>query len=134
MHSFEFPCTQNLNAVCIVDCKKKKKKEFVSERSLLMCLPHLSCLRWSGCEMHDLSHGSLHSSLAPLSSHLIRRALHGSRRCALLSGIFLLGGYASVMLWVIISDAFSVGGYRVLFYHVWLASAGQWKKMASPAP
>lgn len=65
----------------------------------------------------------------------MHKALHGARKCASLSDSSLLGGYASVMLWVIISDAFSVGGLvgSVLFYRLWLASAGQWK-MASPAP
>lgn len=124
-HGFKFPNPEHYSA----DCEKVAAV-------LFSCLPHLSCLCWSGCAMLDLSHLwiVLYALRSPTSLLVMHGALLNARRCVSLSGSSLLGDYASVVGHHHFKSILSgwVEG-KLLFHRLWLASAGQWK-MASRAP
>ncbi len=92
-------------ALC-ADCEK------VAAVFLFSCLPHLSCLCWSGCAMLDLSHVWIVLSVlrSPTSLLVMHGVLLKARRCVSLSSSSLMGDYATVLWVIIISNPFSVGG------------------------
>ncbi len=101
-HGFEFPNPEHYSA----DCEKVAAVFFFS------CLPHLSCLCWSGCAMLDLSHVwiVLYVLRSPTSLLVMHGVLLKARRCVSLSSSSLMGDYATVLWVIIISNPFSVGG------------------------
>lgn len=127
-----FHARRTYNAICIGDCKKV----LVLEWSLLMWLSHLSCLRWSGCAMLDLSHVCY---ILRLSSHLVRKAAchaqgvaKGQKVCIAIEQ--LLAGW---LCHNVVGHHFRciLSGWlegSVLFYRLWLASAGKWQTHAAP--